>query len=208
MNVFEDILNQKKPEKEEDKSEKTIEKVTEKNTEKNTEKKAESKKTTPPATNLFDPNTFDPDAKDPESGILLRHLDPRPDIKADHLDWMDILQNCLVWDGFTEGHGEHLWGVLHGLRCGGAQIRRIKSSGSGGGLGYKLLPGDEDWKQEAEWQRIRKEHLDGVKEDLVELFKFTKEHGRLARMEEIWPEGNGAEDKNNNVPKGSQTKLF
>jgi hypothetical protein len=154
------------------------------------------------------------ESTNPATGILPRHLDPRPDIKADHEDWVDMLQNCLVWDGFKanhggkEGYGEKLWGVLHGLRCGGARIQRVKSSGSGGGLGYKLLPGSEDWKQEAEWQRIRKEHLDGVKEDLVELFKFTKEHGRLARMEEIWPEGNGAEDKNNNVPKGSQTKLF
>ena len=149
------------------------------------------------------------DAIDPATGILLRHLDPRPDIEADHEDWVDMLQNCLVWAGLKDG--KKLWGVLHGLRCGGARIQRMK-----GELGYKLLPGNEDWKQEAEWQRIRKEHLDGVRDDLVKLFKFTKEHGRLPRMEEIWPEGDGDDglenkperQKNKAEQVMGQTKLF
>jgi hypothetical protein len=124
------------------------------------------------------------ESTNPATGILLRHLDPRPDIEADHEDWVDMLQNCLVWAGLKGG--KKLWGVLHGLRCGGARIQRVK-----GELGYKLLPGNEDWKQETDWQRIRKEHLDPVRDDLVELFKFTKEHGRLPRMEEIWPDSGG-----------------
>ena len=149
------------------------------------------------------------DATDPATGILLRHLDPRPDIEADHEDWVDMLQNCLVWAGLKDG--KKLWGVLHGLRCGGARIQRVK-----GELGYKLLPGNEDWKQEAEWQRIRKEYLDGVKDDLVSLFKMTKEHGRMPRMEEIWPEGDGDDglenkperQKNKAEQVMGQTKLF
>lgn len=149
------------------------------------------------------------DATDPATGILLRHLDPRPDIEADHEDWVDMLQNCLVWAGLKDG--KKLWGVLHGLRCGGARIQRVK-----GELGYKLLPGNEDWKQEAKWQRIRKEYLDEVRDDLVELFKFTKEHGRLPRMEEIWPEGDGDDglenkperQKNKAEQVMGQTKLF
>lgn len=148
-------------------------------------------------------------ATDPATGILPRHLDPRPDIKADHEDWVDMLQNCLVWAGLKDG--KKLWGVLHGLRCGGARIQRVK-----GELGYKLLPGNEDWKQETDWQRIRKEHLDPVRNDLVELFKFTKEHGRLPRMEEIWPEGDGDDglenkperQKNKAEQVMGQTKLF
>jgi len=141
------------------------------------------------------------DATDPATGILPRHLDPRPDIKADHEDWVDMLQNCLVWAGLKDG--KKLWGVLHGLRCGGARIQRVK-----GELGYKLLPGNEDWKQEAEWQRIRKEHLDPVRDDLVELFKFTKEHGRLPRMEEIWPETGDKTGEQNDQKQFSQEKLF
>lgn len=124
---------------------------------------------------------------DPETNILLRHLDPRPDIKFDHLDWGDMLQNCLVWDGLQDG--EKLWGVLHGLRCGGARVQRVPKSE----MGFKLLPGNEDWKKDADWQRVRKEYLDPVKEDLISLFKMTKVHGRLPRMEEIWPEAGDME---------------
>lgn len=141
-------------------------------------------------------------ATDPATGILLRHLDPRPDIEADHEDWVDMLQNCLVWAGLKDG--KKLWGVLHGLRCGGARVQRNPKSE----LGYKLLPGNEDWKQEAEWQRIRKEHLDGVKDDLISLFKMTKEHGRLPRMEEIWPETGDKTGEQNDQKQFSQEKLF
>lgn len=160
MNIFQEILGDKKNEDQDNKREAKTD-------------KKEVKK-------LIDYH----ESTDPATGILPRHLDPRPDIKADHEDWVDMLQNCLVWAGLKDG--KKLWGVLHGLRCGGARIQRVK-----GKLGYKLLPGNEDWKQETDWQRIRKEHLDPVRDDLVELFKFTKEHGRLPRMEEIWPDSGG-----------------
>ncbi len=111
--------------------------------------------------------------------ILERHIDPRPDLKGDNLAWGDILQNSLVWDGLKDA--EKLWGVLHGLRCGGARIQSVN-----GGLGYKLLPGE--WKAEA-WEGVKADYLEGVKGDLIELFKFTKEFGRLPRLVELWPEG-------------------
>lgn len=176
MNIFQEILGDKKNEDQDNKREAKTD-------------KKEVKK-------LIDYH----ESTDPATGILLRHLDPRPDIEADHEDWVDMLQNCLVWAGLKDG--KKLWGVLHGLRCGGARIQRVK-----GKLGYKLLPGNEDWKQEAEWQRIRKEHLDGVKDDLISLFKMTKEHGRLPRMEEIWPEGDG-DDGIVQETKIVQNKLF
>ena len=181
MNIFQEILGDKKNEDQDNKREAKTD-------------KKEVKK-------LIDYH----ESTNPATGILPRHLDPRPDIKADHEDWVDMLQNCLVWAGLKDG--KKLWGVLHGLRCGGARIQRVK-----GKLGYKLLPGNEDWKQETDWQRIRKEHLDPVRDDLVELFKFTKEHGRLPRMEEIWPGGNKPE-RRDEVEQGkpieiNQTKLF
>lgn len=190
MNIFQEMLGDKKNEDQDNKREAKTD-------------KKEVKK-------LIDYH----ESTNPANGILPRHLDPRPDIKADHEDWVDMLQNCLVWDGFKtnhggkEGYGEKLWGVLHGLRCGGARVQRNPKSE----LGYKLLPGNEDWKQEAEWQRIRKEHLDGVKDDLISLFKMTKEHGRLPRMEELWPGGNKPE-RRDEVEQGkpieiNQTKLF
>lgn len=130
---------------------------------------------------------------DPDTNILLRHLDPRPDIKSDHDDWVDVLQNCLLWAGLQDGKGLH--GVLHGLRCGGARLAKINNA-----MGYKLLPGSEDWKDKEKWGEAKEGYLDGVKDDLVAVFKFTKVHGKLPEPGEVWAEGCLSE--------GKQTKLF
>lgn len=139
---------------------------------------------------------------DPATGILERHLDPRPDHKEDHLRWVDMLQNCLVWDGFSApGQGERVWGILHGLRCGGARIQRID-----GGLGYRLLPGE--WKAE-DWQQVKRDYLDGIKDEIVKLFKLTREFGRLPRIEEVFPEeGQGEEAEREAEGETEQIKLF
>ena len=39
------------------------------------------------------------------------------------------------------------------------------------------------------WEGVKADYLEGVKGDLIELFKFTKEFGRLPRLVELWPEG-------------------
>src|SRR5690606_24990090 len=41
-------------------------------------------------------------------------LDPRPDLTEDHRDWLAVLVMCR--------NDKHLFGILHGLRCGGARL--------------------------------------------------------------------------------------
>src|SRR5690606_1574280 len=41
-------------------------------------------------------------------------MDPRPDLEEDHRDWLAVLVMCQ--------HDKQLFGLLHGLRCGGARL--------------------------------------------------------------------------------------
>ena len=102
------------------------------------------------------------------SEILPRHLDPRDDLGEDHEIWVSMLKLCFTYGEELENKG-WLWEALHGLRCGGARIKRIK-----GEVGFRILPGNEDWRNKKEWGRVKNKYLDPIKDDLIELFKITK----------------------------------
>ena len=60
-------------------------------------------------------------------------LDPRPDLFADHAEWVAILD-------LAHAEGDDVWGILHSLRCGGAKLSPSAK------YGLILEPGD--WKPE------------------------------------------------------------
>lgn len=83
--------------------------------------------------------------------------DPRPDKVSDHRHWKKVLWNA--WN-----HNKDLYGVLHGLRCGGAEMVLTAKS-------FMLLPGE--WKQE-EWDDVKQRYLAPHKDQLISLFKLTR----------------------------------
>ncbi|MGE4272082.1 MAG: hypothetical protein AB7E31_04330 [Desulfitobacterium sp.] len=83
--------------------------------------------------------------------------DPRKDLVSDHRHWKDVLLNC--W------HEERdLYYLLHGFRCGGAELTLTKKS-------YRLMPGE--WS-ESEWDGDIKDRLNHFKDKLVWIFKMTR----------------------------------
>ena len=83
--------------------------------------------------------------------------DPRNDLVTDHRHWMNVLWNCWHLE-------QNLYYLLHGIRCGGAEIIRTNSS-------FRLMPGE--WS-DAEWEKIRHDKLSAYQDELVYLFKLTK----------------------------------
>ncbi len=47
-------------------------------------------------------------------------LDPRPDLEEDHRDWVAVLAKA--WQDVDAQGNRPTWGLLHGLRCGGARL--------------------------------------------------------------------------------------
>ena len=93
--------------------------------------------------------------------MQLKHpYDPRADLVTDHKHWKDVLHNA--WH--EEEEKQDLYGVLHGLGCGGAEIVLTAKS-------FMLLPGE--WKQE-EWDDVKQRYLTSHKEQLISLFKLTR----------------------------------
>jgi hypothetical protein len=90
--------------------------------------------------------------------------DPRPDLVSDHKYWREVLHNC--W------HLERkLYYLLHGIRCGGAEITLTQKS-------FMLLPGE--WN-EAEWEDI-KQRLIPIRNKLIKVFMITR-MGKVENME-------------------------
>lgn len=57
------------------------------------------------------------------AGAKSADFDPRPDLVEDHRDWMAVLAAAQQDD-------KELFGLLHGLRCGGARLEvRVTSQG-------------------------------------------------------------------------------
>lgn len=93
--------------------------------------------------------------------------DPRKDLVTDHRHWKQVLWNC--W------HLERdLYYVLHGTRCGGAQLTETAAS-------FRLLPGE--WL-ESEWDEIKQKWLNPVRDKLIEIFMVSR-WGRLMTDIEI-----------------------
>jgi len=83
--------------------------------------------------------------------------DPRADKVSDHKHWKNVLHNA--WH-----LNKDLYGVLHGVRCGGAEIVQTANS-------FMLVPGD--WSPE-EWDDVKLRYLAPHKEQLISLFKLTR----------------------------------
>lgn len=83
--------------------------------------------------------------------------DPRIDLVTDHRHWEEVLYNC--W--YEE---RNLYFLLHGLRCGGAELVLTQKS-------YRLMPGE--WN-ESEWDGDVKSRLNPFRDKLVEVFKLTR----------------------------------
>lgn len=84
-------------------------------------------------------------------------LDPRPDLVEDHRDWMAVL-------AVAELEDSHLYGVLHGLRCGGARLELRRSArGQHYRIDYKPLLGTWD-EQEllSRWLEPRRHQIKQV----------------------------------------------
>ena len=64
---------------------------------------------------------------------LAYRLDPRPDLVEDHRDWMAVLAVAELEDSY-------LYGLLHGLRCGGTRLElRDGAKGQYYRIDYKTL---------------------------------------------------------------------
>ncbi len=70
-------------------------------------------------------------------------LDPRPDLFADHAEWAAILD-------MAHQEGDEIWGILHGLRCGGAKLSAHAT--------YGLVIERGEWGEEA-YKAHKAEHL-------------------------------------------------
>lgn len=82
-------------------------------------------------------------------------LDPRPELHADHSLWVALLASAHSRD-------LDLWGALHCLRCGGAQLAKDKD------FGMLIRPGEWDAREYADF---RAKHLTSRKTQVVEVLK-------------------------------------
>lgn len=98
------------------------------------------------------------------------YTDPRPDLIRDHHFWVKILTNAqAMYDEHKPVNGGEtsLYKILHGIRCGGGKLEETQQ-------GFKLHPGSEEWAAPGAWDKVRKDWLDPVKEDLLKIFKLSK----------------------------------
>jgi hypothetical protein len=84
--------------------------------------------------------------------------DPRKELVSDHRYWEDVLYNAWHLEE------KNLYGLLHGLRCGGAELTLTKH-------GYRLMPGK--WN-ESEWEEIKQNRLSHFRHELVFVFQLTR----------------------------------
>ena len=95
--------------------------------------------------------------------------DPRADKVSDHRHWKEVLWNAWQDD-------QSFYGLLHGIRCGGAELTLTKNS-------FKLL--QSDWSTN-EWDDICQNRLSPFRDKLVNIFRLT----RIGKMtDEKLPEG-------------------
>lgn len=92
-------------------------------------------------------------------------IDPRPDLKEDHLLWTRLLDQA-------NGLDEELAGVLHGLRCGGTRIRKVKGR-------YILRPdldptGRIAWERVEDYEELRDKFLKPFAQEVIQLLGGLK----------------------------------
>lgn len=99
--------------------------------------------------------------------VDIEAADPRPDKKADTLLWKRLLENARQI-AIMENDKE-FYGVIHGIRCGGATVIQTGSVKRGDNS-FRFLRGD--WS-EAEWEEIREKWLTPIKEQILRLFTMS-----------------------------------
>lgn len=87
--------------------------------------------------------------------------DPRPDLESDSELWLMVLAGALE----LYPNNQQIYGILHGVRCGGASL--VENSTS---TGLRLLPGE--WTS-VEWEVNKRRYLDGIKEQIKEVFSYA-----------------------------------
>lgn len=114
-------------------------------------------------------------------------LDPRPDLAEDHRDWLAVLVMCR--------HDKQLFGLLHGLRCGGARLEvREGKRGPHYRLDYEPLL--DTWDKDAllrEWLepnrgRIKAALERGLQAKKAVELQMEQETERARRLAEREPE--------------------
>jgi len=92
----------------------------------------------------------------PEDKPKATDLDPRPDLAEDHRQWVAVLS--LAWY-----RDRDLWGLLHGLRCGGArlELRRNRDGKEFFRLDYTSLL--QDWDENELRSRWLMPHRDAMR---------------------------------------------
>lgn len=83
--------------------------------------------------------------------------DPRRDKTDDHEYWEELLWNCWNLD-------KSLFYLLHGIRCGGAEVILTQKS-------FSLMPGEWDG---GEWEEIKRDKLSPYRDKLINIFKLTR----------------------------------
>lgn len=66
-------------------------------------------------------------------------LDPRPDLEKDHGYWVELLT-------LAKAENQNIFGILHGLRCGGANLVGDRITG------LRIIPGEWDANSYAEYR--------------------------------------------------------
>ena len=103
-------------------------------------------------------------------------LDPRPDLEEDHRDWVAVLAQA--WQEVDAQGNRHLWGLLHGLRCGGARLEvREGARGAYYRIDYTPLLG---WWDEGE---LRRRWLEPYKEAIKHVLQRAMETKRAVEAE-------------------------
>lgn len=85
-------------------------------------------------------------------------LDPRPDLTEDHEDWVAVL--AIAWHKDKRVHG-----LLHGLRCGGARLERLRSRTGGEFFKLDYKPLLETWNEDElleQWLKPNRGEIKGV----------------------------------------------
>jgi len=100
----------------------------------------------------------------PEDKPKATDLDPRPDLAEDHRQWVAVLS--MAWH-----RDRDLWGLLHGLRCGGARLETKRASDGREMFRLDYRPLLDVWSE----KELRSQWLEPYREAMKRLFADAPE---------------------------------
>lgn len=99
--------------------------------------------------------------------ITQYELDPRPDLEKDHGYWVALLLAAKQ----RGKDGKEVFGILHGLRCGGANLVRDRISG------LRIVPGEWDTNSYADYRdKYLRPNINIIKNLLVQASRTNLEN--------------------------------